>query len=220
MKKSAMIAAAGLMSLLLAACSQTEGTQDMQTGAPAVEAEAQGGAETASVQQEAPAQPETQVQQEAPAQPETQVQQEAPAQPETPVQPEASGQPGSSEQAETGTGSGYADNFSVDSEAAAAFGIRVQEAVAAKDLEALADLTAYPLYVGFADGGESVESREEFVALGAERIFTPELLEAVGNADPGSLSPSMAGFVLSADGRPNIVFSVVNGSLAIQGINY
>ena len=128
---------------------------------------------------------------------------------------------GAQEETEGGAeGQLYEDNFAVDEDAVVDFGEKIQEAVAAKDMEALADLTAYPLYVGFADGGESVESREEFVALGAERIFTPELLEAVGNADPGSLSPSMAGFVLSADGRPNIVFSVVNGSLAIQGINY
>ena len=44
--------------------------------------------------------------------------------------------------------------------------------MADKDLEALADLAAYPLYVGFADGGQSVESRDEFIALGADWIFT------------------------------------------------
>ena len=63
--------------------------------------------------------------------------------------------------------------------AAAAFGTQVKEAVAAQDLEALADLAAYPLYVGFTDGSVNVTSREEFVALGAERVFTPELVESV-----------------------------------------
>ena len=121
---------------------------------------------------------------------------------------------------ETQASSGYEDNFAVDSEAAAAFGTQVKEAVAAQDLEALADLAAYPLYVGFTDGSVNVTSREEFVALGAERVFTPELVESVGNADVNSLSPSMAGFALSSNDGPNIIFSVVNGSLAIQGINY
>ena len=74
--------------------------------------------------------------------------------------------------------------------------------------------------MGFTDESVSVTSREEFVALGAERIFTPELVESVGNADVSSLSPSMAGFVLSSNDGPNIIFSVVNGALAIQGINY
>ena len=114
----------------------------------------------------------------------------------------------------------YEDNFAVDEDAVVDFGEKIQEAVAAKDMEALADLTAYPVYVGFTDGSVSAASREEFVALGAERIFTPELVESVGNADMNSLSPSMAGFVLSTDDGPNIIFSVVNGSLAIQGINY
>ena len=121
---------------------------------------------------------------------------------------------------ETQASSGYEDNFAVDSEAAAAFGTQVKEAVAAQDLEALADLAAYPLYVGFTDGSVNVTSREEFVALGAERVFTPELVESVGNADVNSLSPSMAGFALSSNDGPNIIFSVVNGALAIQGINY
>ena len=46
----------------------------------------------------------------------------------------------------------YTDNFSVDEAAVAAFAEQIQTAVADKDLEALADLAAYPLYVGFADG--------------------------------------------------------------------
>ena len=51
----------------------------------------------------------------------------------------------------------YTDNFSVDEAAVTAFAEQIQTAVADKDLEALADLAAYPLYVGFADGGQSVE---------------------------------------------------------------
>ena len=53
----------------------------------------------------------------------------------------------------------YTDNFSVDTEAVTAFAEQIQAAVAEKDLEALADLASYPLYIGFSDGGQSVESR-------------------------------------------------------------
>ena len=71
----------------------------------------------------------------------------------------------------------YEDNFSVDTEAVTAFAQKIQSVTAEQDLEGLADLIAYPVYVGFPEGGESVTSKEEFVALGAERIFTQELLQ-------------------------------------------
>ncbi len=116
---------------------------------------------------------------------------------------------------------GYEDNFSVDEEAAAEFGKKVKDAAAAGDLEALADLAAYPLYVGFPEGGETIESREELVGLGADRIFTEELKNAVAAADEQNLSPSMAGFVLSdGNGTANVIFGVRDGKLSINGINY
>ena len=114
----------------------------------------------------------------------------------------------------------YTDNFSVDAAAVTDFAKQIQAAVADKDLEALADLASYPLYVGFADGGQSVESREDFVALGADRIFTEELLSGIAGADTEGLEASMAGFSLSASGRPNVIFGVVDGRLAIVGMNY
>ncbi|MGN1180288.1 MAG: DUF3298 domain-containing protein [Suilimivivens sp.] len=135
----------------------------------------------------------------------------------------------SSEDADKGTDSteeipesetGYEDNFAVDSEVAATFGRKVKETVAEQDINALADLASYPLYVGFEDGSVTAESREELIALGAEKIFTQELMESIKNTDENSLSPSMAGFALYTGDGPNIVFGVLNGRLAIQGINY
>ena len=115
----------------------------------------------------------------------------------------------------------YTDNFSVSQEDAAAFAARIQEAVSQKDLEGLADLAAYPLYIGFEDGGVNIESMDDLTAYNAETIFTPELLESVANADTSALNPSMAGFALSqGNGAPNIIFGVRDGSLAISGINY
>lgn len=213
MKKKSVIAALGIMSLWLAACGQTGGTGNVQTEPSVVETvQETKSSEAASVVEETQA-----AQTEAPAEPTVPVQTEAPVQTGGSAETEAALEASSTE---TQASSGYEDNFAVDSEAAAAFGTQVKEAVAAQDLEALADLAAYPLYVGFTDGSVNVTSREEFVALGAERVFTPELVESVGNADVNSLSPSMAGFVLAADSKPNIIFGVVDGELAIQGINY
>ena len=132
--------------------------------------------------------------------------------------PEDAGESESSESAETVT---YEDNFAVDSKAAAAFAEKIKEAVAAKDLEALADLTSFPVYVGLPDIDGGVETREDFLALGVDSVFTQELMDAVAAADDSSLQPSMAGFVLSNEsGRPNIIFGVVDGKLAVTGINY
>ena len=129
---------------------------------------------------------------------------EAPADPETP-------------DAETPQ---YTDNFSVDAAAVTDFAKQIQAAVADQDLEALADLASYPMYIGFTDGGQSVESREDFIALGADRIFTEELRAEIAGADTEGLEASMAGFSLSASGRPNVIFGVADGRLAIVGMNY
>lgn len=113
----------------------------------------------------------------------------------------------------------YEDNFAVDSKAARAFARKVQEAAVQKDLEALAELTAFPVYVGLPDVG-LVETKEDFLNLGAEAVFTDELLESVKNADMDHFQPSMAGFPVS-DGRvASINFGVTDGVLAINGINY
>ena len=125
------------------------------------------------------------------------------------------------EQVEAENASGkYEDNFAVSTEAAAEFGSQVKAAVAEKDLEKLADLTAYPVYVGFPEGSMTIESREDMIAQGAEKIFTQELIDSVGAADETALTPSMAGFVLSDGGKTNIIFAVSDGDLAIVGINY
>lgn len=112
------------------------------------------------------------------------------------------------------------DNFEVDSEKVAVYAQKIKEAVAAKDLDALADLCSYPVYVGMEDEGKVIESEDELKALGAEKIFTDKMLDAIANADEKELSPSMAGFTLHNGDSPNIIFGMVKGELAITGINY
>ncbi len=124
---------------------------------------------------------------------------------------------GSTDAAQAGTV--YEDNFEVDSEAAKEFALQVKEAAAQKDLEALAALTAFPVYVGL-PGVDVVETKEAFLELGAEAVFTDGLLESVEAADIDNFQPSMAGFSISDGGSANINFGVVDGVLAINGINY
>ena len=112
----------------------------------------------------------------------------------------------------------YEDNFAVDTAAAEEFAQKVKDAAAAKDLEGLAELTAFPAYVGLPGVG-GVETREDFLKLGAEAVFTEELMEALA-ADIDNLQPSMAGFSISNGGTANINFGVRDGVLAISGINY
>lgn len=119
------------------------------------------------------------------------------------------------------TASDGEENFSVDSETVTAFAQKVQLLVASEDLEGLADVTAYPVYVGFAEDGQVIESKEDLLALGADKIFTPELKTMIAGVDAKTLSASMAGFVMSDDsGKPNITFSMTDGALKIVGINY
>ncbi|MGN0425315.1 MAG: hypothetical protein ACI4FY_08360 [Acetatifactor sp.] len=115
---------------------------------------------------------------------------------------------------------GDADNFSVHASMVAAFAKEIKAAVAEKDLEALADLAAFPMYIGFQDGGKSVETKDDFLALDADTIFSQELMDAIAAADETKLSASRAGFSLTDTGAPNIVFGVREGRLAVQTINY
>lgn len=115
----------------------------------------------------------------------------------------------------------YKDNFEVPGEAITRFAGMIKEAVAEKNIEKLADLTGFPVYVGFEKEGLIVENREDFTALNAEQLFTDEMVNSIAGADESSLSPSMAGFTMyDKDGAPSITFGVQDGKLAISGINY
>lgn len=111
------------------------------------------------------------------------------------------------------------DNFAVDSKAAKEFAQKVQAVTGKRDLEGLAELTSFPVYVGL-PGVSVVETKEAFLSLGADKVFTEELVKSVEMADIDNLQPSKAGFSISNGGTANINFGVVNGVLAITGINY
>ena len=94
---------------------------------------------------------------------------------------EASSETASTESTSTAEGA-YEDNFAVPTEDATAFAKKIQDAVAAEDLDALADLVNYPVYVALGDGSV-IETREDLISLGADKIFTPELKDSMANAD-------------------------------------
>lgn len=114
----------------------------------------------------------------------------------------------------------FTDNFSVDSASAERYAKQIQSVIADRDLDALANMVAYPMYIGFADGGVSIKDVQELTGLGAARIFTAELMESIEGAETANLSPSKAGFSLTSNGAPNVIFGVRNGALAVMGINY
>ncbi len=115
---------------------------------------------------------------------------------------------------------GGLDNFDADMEKVAAYAGAIQEAVADRDLEKLADLTGFPAYVGL-EGVDIVETREDFLALDPKAVFSEEMVSSIAKADISGLEPSMAGFTLTGDmGAPSITFGLVNGEFRITGINY
>lgn len=111
------------------------------------------------------------------------------------------------------------DNFSVDPGAAADYAAAIKEAVAQKDMEKLADLTGFPVYVGL-EGVDVVDTREDFLALDSSAVFSEEMCSAIEQADASDLEASKAGFTLMGETGPGITFGVVNGELRITGINY
>lgn len=127
--------------------------------------------------------------------------------------------PADTAQTESKTWDGYEDNFAVESETVAAYAKLIKEAIAEKDIEKLADLTFFPVYVALSEN-PVVNTREEFIALDTEKLFSEEMLTSIADADESSLSPSMAGFTLcGSNGAPSITFGVQDGKLGIKGIN-
>ncbi len=115
------------------------------------------------------------------------------------------------------------DNFTVDEQEVIDFAQRVKEAVLEENIEKLAELTAFPTYVGFKEEGITVETMEDFLALDQEKLFAVEMLDSIKEADATDLEPSMAGFTLQKDTEemvPSITFGMLEGKLSIKGINY
>ncbi len=114
------------------------------------------------------------------------------------------------------------DNFDADMGEVLDFAALIKEAVGEKDLEKLAQLTGFPVYVGL-DGVDVVETKEAFLKLDPDEVFSEEMVRSIEKADVGDLAPSMAGFTLmdyDTEGSAGITFGMVDGGLFVTGINY
>ena len=98
------------------------------------------------------------------------------------------------------------------------FAEKVQKAVADKDMEALAGLCAYPVYVSLGEGqGEDIADEAAFLKMDADKIFTESLLKEIADTDVDTLEQFGAGVIMG--GENSIIFNNVDGQAAITGIN-
>lgn len=103
--------------------------------------------------------------------------------------PESSG---ASEDPVTGSEESEAHNEDVTAQDLAPAAKELKKIVADKDLEALAGMCDYPLYVD----GEEVADEESLLKMDAKDIFTDDLVKSVSDADPDSLEIFGAGAAL------------------------
>ena len=102
------------------------------------------------------------------------------------------------------------------------FAEQIQHSFSERDIDALAQLCAYPVYVTTEANTEGLDVADA-AGLKAQKddIFTDAMLQAVAGVDPDRLTPSQAGiFVGSESGSPGLFFSLAeDGYLKIMGIN-
>ena len=98
------------------------------------------------------------------------------------------------------------------------FAEKVQKAVADKDMEALAGLCVYPVYVSLGEGqGEEIADESAFLKMDAGQIFTESLLKEIADTDVDTLEQFGAGVIMGEEN--SIIFNSVDGQAAITGIN-
>lgn len=97
------------------------------------------------------------------------------------------------------------------------FAKSVKAAVADKDLEALAGLCSYPVYVSMGEsGGEDIGSRDDFMKLKADQVFTPDLVKEIADTEADSLEQFGAGVIMGKEN--SITFNNMGGKAAITSI--
>lgn len=99
-----------------------------------------------------------------------------------------------------------------------AFATKVQDTVSDQDLEALADLCDFPIQITMEDGRTcAVASREDFIALGRDSVFTRNLMHEIGIADPSEQQLYGNGIVMG--NKNNVIINRMDGSLSVTGFN-
>ncbi len=99
-----------------------------------------------------------------------------------------------------------------------AFAIRIMDAVKTMDMEALSDLSNFPVFIDTGNYAGSMNTSGEFEAIDSEKIFTSELVETISNFNLFELKYTDAGFVMGTEG-PSITFDVdYDGILGVIGM--
>lgn len=100
-----------------------------------------------------------------------------------------------------------------------AFAELVQEAVADKDMEAMAKLAAFPLTIETTDKEKIIlKDREEFLKQNPDLIFGDDLMTVIANVDTATLQMGADG-VKMGDGVPSIHFAMTaEGRLCITDV--
>lgn len=100
-----------------------------------------------------------------------------------------------------------------------AFATKVQNTVSEQDLEALADLCDFPIQITMEDGRTcAVASREDFIALGKDSVFTRNLVHEIGITDPSEQQLYGNGIVMG--NKNNVIINRMDGSLSVTGFNF
>lgn len=97
----------------------------------------------------------------------------------------------------------------------------VKTAVANKDLEALADLIAYPIGIVSPDGeGIEVANKEEFLKLKEEDIFSDRLLRVIADVDTSDMDTDKDDLAIMGKGTINIALGLTEeGSMKVVAIS-
>lgn len=99
-----------------------------------------------------------------------------------------------------------------------AFAEQIQDAFENEDLEALAKLVAYPVYIGIGDG-IIVENKTEILELKPKEVFTPDIKKSIAEADLNHLEMFQSGVTIGEKG--SVTFNETEeGTYQITGINY
>ncbi|CUQ35807.1 hypothetical protein NQ487_20630 [Hungatella hathewayi] len=100
-----------------------------------------------------------------------------------------------------------------------AFAERIQEAVADRDMEALADLSAFPLNLETADGEKmTFEDRDEFLKQNPDLIFGDDLMVAIAGVDTATLEANADGVTMGEE-NPHIRYKKTeDGTFGITDI--
>lgn len=97
----------------------------------------------------------------------------------------------------------------------------VKDAVANKDLEAMADLVAYPIGIVSPDGeGMEVANKEEFLKLKPEDVFTDRLIRVIADINVKDLETDKDDLAVMGKGTINIALGLTEeGSLKVVAIS-